>query len=92
MAMGELTPTVRRLGFPLLGSGQCHRALAALVGDLPATTTAAAATTSTTTTSSVGDLQTATTSLFQGQKRVIEKLWQEFFLDPSQWWDHRSEK
>jgi hypothetical protein len=27
-----------------------------------------------------------------GQKRVIEKLWQEFFLDPSQWWDHRSEK
>ncbi|CAM6065707.1 unnamed protein product [Sphagnum tenellum] len=87
MAMGELTPTVRRLGFPLLGSGQCHRALAGLVGDLPAT-----AATSTTTTSLVGDLQTATTSLSQGQKRVIEKLWQEFFLDPSQWWDHRSEK
>jgi hypothetical protein len=21
-----------------------------------------------------------------------EKLWQEFFLDPSQWWDHRSGK
>jgi hypothetical protein len=21
-----------------------------------------------------------------------EKLWREFFLDPSQWWDHRSEK
>jgi hypothetical protein len=21
-----------------------------------------------------------------------EKLWQEFFMDPSQWWDHRSEK
>ncbi|KAH8931876.1 hypothetical protein BDL97_19G044000 [Sphagnum fallax] len=83
MAMGELTPTVRRLGFPLLGSGQCHRALAGLVGD---------AATSTTTTSLVGDLQTATTSLSQGQKRVIEKLWQEFFLDPSQWWDHRSEK
>ncbi len=20
-----------------------------------------------------------------------EKLWREFFLDPSQWWDHRSE-
>ncbi len=22
----------------------------------------------------------------------VEKLWQEFFSDPSQWWDHRSEK
>ncbi len=21
-----------------------------------------------------------------------EKLWREFFLNPSQWWDHRSEK
>jgi hypothetical protein len=21
-----------------------------------------------------------------------EKLWREFFSDPSQWWDHRSEK
>jgi hypothetical protein len=21
-----------------------------------------------------------------------EKLWQKFFLDPSQWWDHRAEK
>jgi len=21
-----------------------------------------------------------------------EKLWRKFFLDPSQWWDHRSEK
>jgi hypothetical protein len=21
-----------------------------------------------------------------------EKLWQEFFSDPSQWWDHRSDK
>jgi hypothetical protein len=59
MAMGELTPTVRRLGFPLLGSGQCHRALAGLVGD---------AATSTTTTSLVGDLQTATTSLSQGKQ------------------------
>jgi hypothetical protein len=66
MAMGELTPTVRRLGFPLLGSGQCHRALAALVGDLPATTTTA--TTSTTTTSLEGDLQTATASLFHGKQ------------------------
>jgi hypothetical protein len=27
-----------------------------------------------------------------GQKRVVEKLWREFFSDPSQWWDHRSEK
>jgi hypothetical protein len=26
------------------------------------------------------------------QKRVVEKRWREFFLDPSQWWDHRSEK
>jgi hypothetical protein len=22
----------------------------------------------------------------------VEKLWQEFFSDPSQWWDRRSEK
>jgi hypothetical protein len=22
----------------------------------------------------------------------VEKLWREFFSDPSQWWDHRSEK
>jgi len=28
-------------------------------------------------------------NLREGQK---EKLWREFFLDPSQWWDHRSEK
>jgi len=27
-----------------------------------------------------------------GQKRIVEKLWREFFSDPSQWWDHRSEK
>jgi hypothetical protein len=28
-----------------------------------------------------------------GQKRKsVEKLWREFFSDPSQWWDHRSEK
>jgi hypothetical protein len=44
------------------GSGQCHRALAGLVGDLPAD-----AATSTTTTSLVGDLQTAT-SLSQGKQ------------------------
>jgi hypothetical protein len=24
--------------------------------------------------------------------RQREKLWREFFLDPTQWWDHRSEK
>jgi hypothetical protein len=23
---------------------------------------------------------------------MIENLWQEFFSDPSQWWDHRLEK
>jgi hypothetical protein len=28
-------------------------------------------------------------TLAAGQR---EKLWREFFLDPSQWWDHRSEK
>jgi hypothetical protein len=26
------------------------------------------------------------------QKRIVEKLWREFFADPSQWWDHRPEK
>lgn len=25
-------------------------------------------------------------------KRVVEKLWRDFFSDPSQWWDHRAEK
>ncbi|CAK9196087.1 unnamed protein product [Sphagnum troendelagicum] len=30
--------------------------------------------------------------LFSGQRWIVEKLWQEFFSDPSQWWDHRSEK
>ncbi|CAK9234452.1 unnamed protein product [Sphagnum troendelagicum] len=30
---------------------------------------------------------------YGGQKRnSVEKLWREFFSDPSQWWDHRSEK
>jgi hypothetical protein len=24
-----------------------------------------------------------------GQKRIVEKLWREFFSDPSQWQDHR---
>jgi len=27
-----------------------------------------------------------------GQRRLVEKLWQQFFSDPSQWWDHRPEK
>jgi hypothetical protein len=27
-----------------------------------------------------------------GQKRVVEKVWREFFSNPSQWSDHRSEK
>jgi pentatricopeptide repeat protein len=30
--------------------------------------------------------------LLSGQRWIVEKLWQEFFSDPSQWWDHRSEK
>jgi hypothetical protein len=27
-----------------------------------------------------------------GRKRLVERLWREFFSDPSQWWDHRSAK
>jgi hypothetical protein len=27
-----------------------------------------------------------------GQKLIVEKLWQEFFSDPSQQWDNRVEK
>ncbi|CAK9199485.1 unnamed protein product [Sphagnum troendelagicum] len=27
-----------------------------------------------------------------GQKLIVEKLWWEFFSDPSQWWDNRVEK
>jgi hypothetical protein len=27
-----------------------------------------------------------------GKKMIVEKLWQEFFMDPSQWWDNRPEK
>jgi hypothetical protein len=27
-----------------------------------------------------------------GQTRNVEKLWRDFFADPSQWLDHRSEK
>jgi pentatricopeptide repeat protein len=29
---------------------------------------------------------------FAVQRRMKERLWHEFFSDPSQWWDHRSEK
>jgi hypothetical protein len=25
-------------------------------------------------------------------KWIVEKLWLEFFSDPSQWWDNRTEK
>lgn len=50
---------------------------------LPATTTITVA-------HSTGDLPAA--NLFSGQKRSVENLWQEFFADPSQWWDHRPEK
>jgi hypothetical protein len=31
-------------------------------------------------------------AVWAGQRWIVEKLWQEFFSDPSQWWDHRSEK
>ncbi|KAJ7558177.1 hypothetical protein O6H91_04G027400 [Diphasiastrum complanatum] len=31
-------------------------------------------------------------SFSSGQKRNTEELWQQFFADPSQWWDHRSDK
>ncbi len=27
-----------------------------------------------------------------GQRRMVDKLWQQFFSDPSEWWDHRPEK
>lgn len=26
------------------------------------------------------------------KKTIVEERWREFFADPSQWWDHRSEK
>lgn len=26
------------------------------------------------------------------RRKTVEQLWREFFSDPSQWWDHRSEK
>jgi hypothetical protein len=31
-------------------------------------------------------------SLFAAPGGQRENLWREFFSDPSQWWDHRSEK
>ncbi|CAM6045275.1 unnamed protein product [Sphagnum compactum] len=39
-----------------------------------------------------GDLPVSTTSAAAGQKRIVENRWREFFADPSQWWDHRSQK
>jgi hypothetical protein len=35
------------------------------------------------------DLKGSFSAVPAGQR---EKLWQKFFLDPSQWWDHRAEK
>jgi hypothetical protein len=35
------------------------------------------------------DLKGSCSAVPAGQR---EKLWRKFFLDPSQWWDHRSEK
>ncbi len=37
----------------------------------------------------VHDLKGSSFAVPGGQR---EKLWQDFFMDPSQWWDHRSEK
>jgi hypothetical protein len=33
------------------------------------------------------DLKGSFSAVSAGQR---EKLWQKFFLDPSQWWDHRA--
>jgi len=38
------------------------------------------------------DLPVTATDPFMDPKRIIEKRWQEFFSDPSQWFDHRLEK
>ncbi|CAM6094164.1 unnamed protein product [Calypogeia fissa] len=39
------------------------------------------------------DLPPKTSSTwFKGQRRPVETLWREFFSDPTQWWDNRSEK
>jgi hypothetical protein len=37
----------------------------------------------------VHDLNVSFSAALGGQR---EKLWQEFFLDPWQWWDHTPEK
>jgi hypothetical protein len=37
-----------------------------------------------------GELEPTAEAKFSGTQN--EKLWREFFSDPSQWWDHRSEK
>jgi hypothetical protein len=35
------------------------------------------------------DLKESCSAVPAGQREI---LWRKFFLDPSQWWDHRSEK
>jgi hypothetical protein len=37
----------------------------------------------------IHDLKGSVSAVPGGQR---EKLWREFFSDPSQWWDHRAEK
>jgi hypothetical protein len=37
----------------------------------------------------VHDLNAIFSTILGGQRK---KLWQEFFLDPSQWWDHKPKK
>jgi hypothetical protein len=39
----------------------------------------------------MGVVFTSSCVFLAGQKRIVEELWQKFFSDPSQWWDHRSE-
>ncbi|CAM6099771.1 unnamed protein product [Calypogeia fissa] len=38
------------------------------------------------------DVSPSTAGPVPGQQRDVEKLWRDFFSDPSQWLDHRSEK
>ncbi len=35
---------------------------------------------------------TSSCGFLVGRERFVERLWWEFFSDPSQWWDHRSAK
>jgi hypothetical protein len=43
--------------------------------------------------SSLGEgLPAAATAGSSDAKWIVEKLWLEFFSDPSQWWDNRTEK